>query len=70
LCYFIFPSYLQASPTALRDVHYVFEATQGLQFFTLPFSGVWRLYACGGYGGNFAMQEGGHPAQVKVHSRH
>jgi len=50
----------------VHKVHYVFEATKGLQFFTLPFTGLWRLYARGGYGGNFAMQEGGHPAQVPL----
>lgn len=38
----------------------------GVQVFTIPFYGTWRILARAAHGGDFAMQEGGHPAECCV----
>eukprot|EP00615_Pteridomonas_danica_P012695 CAMPEP_0114360756 /NCGR_PEP_ID=MMETSP0101-20121206/24098_1 /TAXON_ID=38822 ORGANISM="Pteridomonas danica, Strain PT" /NCGR_SAMPLE_ID=MMETSP0101 /ASSEMBLY_ACC=CAM_ASM_000211 /LENGTH=318 /DNA_ID=CAMNT_0001505143 /DNA_START=553 /DNA_END=1509 /DNA_ORIENTATION=+ len=39
----------------------------GLQYFTIPFYGTWRILCRGAFGGNFAMQQGGKPAEFCGH---
>ena len=48
-----------------QEVNYTFlHNGSATEFFRLPFSGTWRLYCRGAYGGSFAMQEGGRPVEI------